>query len=95
MAKSIVPKGCVVHQINFLSKRGKVEVRFRCAGDLGQREYRMTDRAGNVTISNYPSKVVRGIRNVRLPGGLSIVGGSVSGFMSCRRAHGEIDCKPR
>ncbi len=93
MAKLVVPKGCVVHQINFLPKR-KVEVRYRCAGDLGQREYRTTDRAGNVTISNYPSKTIRGVSSIRLPGGLSVVAGGVAGFMRCHRERGEIACAP-
>ena len=85
----LIPKGCVVHAINL--DRGGAEVRFRCADDRGQKEYRDSDGS----ISNYPSRRVRGVRTVRL-GSASISGNaSVHAFMNCARAGTVISCKPQ
>lgn len=95
MARGLIPRGCVVHSIH-LDSRG-AEVRFRCHGETGGGEYITRGRSGEIeSISNYPSKHVRGVRTVRLPGGVSVsgTGASVHGFAKCSRSRSEIACKP-
>lgn len=94
--KSLTPKGCTVHAIE-LKKSGRAEVRYRCKDDRGQKEYRKTNRKGVVvSTSNYPSKELRGIRTVRLPGGITVSGtANIHGFAACSREGAEITCHPK
>ena len=82
--KRIIPKMCVIHAIKITPKGA--EVRFRCPDDHGQKEYRQ----GN-TVSNYPSKIVRGIRVIELPHGIS-TSGSLHGFMHCKKDGSVLRC---
>lgn len=85
----LIPKGCTVHSLRIESKG--VEVRYRCADDHGQKEYRSPDGS----ISNYPSRFVRGVGTVRL--GTASIGGNgatVHAFMHCLKRGRDIECKP-
>jgi hypothetical protein len=95
MARSLVPKHCVVHAIE-LDGRGNAEVRFRCVRDgmmeTGQHNY--PTRTG---VSNYPSKRVKA-RSVSFRG-MNVSGNARLGFVLspaqavCSKNGSEISCK--
>ena len=87
--KRLIPKGCIVHSIALEAKGA--EVRYRCADDRGQKEYRSPDGS----IGNYPSRFVRGVFGVRLgSASISGFGAKVHAFATCVRNGREIECKP-
>lgn len=94
MARAVVPKNCMIHSLEMQGRNG-VEVRYRCKRggsslyETGSEWYPDGKGGG----SNYPHKLLRGIRSIRLPGGIS-VRGSVAGFMKCTRSGSELSCKP-
>jgi len=84
----LIPKGCIVHSVSLTN--GDAEIRYRCADDRGQKEYRSPDGS----ISNYPSRRVR-VRTIRL-GSASITGdASVHAFMHCTKSGTSLLCKPQ
>lgn len=93
---ALVPRGCFVSSIE-LDGRGRAEVRYRCADDRGQHEYRSRDRAGNETIGNYPHKIVKAtsvsFRGVHVHGAARLGFVLSPAHAVCSKSGREISCR--
>lgn len=96
MARSLVPRRCIVHAIE-LDGAGRAEVRYRCEreGYMETGQYWYPTKGGGK--SNYPSKIVKA-RSVRFRG-MTVTGQARVDFVLspasavCKKDGREISCK--